>query len=45
MLNIVKHGIIRAFCLPGGAFLRFSVPRGTEEIAGLCFARGHQYPG
>ena len=45
MLNIVKHGIIRAFCLPGGAFLRFSVPRGTEEIAGLCFSRGHQYPG
>ena len=25
--------------------LRFSVPGGTEEIAGLWFARGDQYPG
>ena len=25
--------------------LRFPVPGGTEEIAGLWFARGDQYPG
>ena len=41
---IVKHvqqvRIIRAFCLLGGDLLRFSVPRWTEKIAGLGFARG-----
>ena len=30
-------------CLVGGLW-RFSVPGGTEEIAGLWFARGGQYP-
>ena len=28
-----------------GGLVRFSVPRGTEEIAGLWFARGDQHPG
>ena len=43
---IVKHaqsiGIIRAFCLPVclADLLRFSVPWGAEEIAGLQFAGG-----
>ena len=45
---IVKHeqhiGIIRVICLPGGLILSFSVPGGTEKIAGLWFARGDQYP-
>ena len=45
---IVKHvqsiGIIRAFCLLGGDLLRFSVPRGTEETAGLWFAGGGSVP-
>ena len=50
---IVKHiqniETIRAFCLPGVDLLRFSLPwggeGGTEEITGLWFARGNQYPG
>ena len=41
---IVKHvqqvRIIRAFCLLGVDLLSFSVPRWTEKIAGLGFARG-----
>ena len=36
---IVKHvqqiGIVRAFCLPGENLISFSVPEGTEKIAGL----------
>ena len=40
---VVKHvqsiGIVRAFCLPGG-LVKILSARGTEEIAGLCFARG-----
>ena len=37
--GIVKHvqhfGMVRAFCMPGGDLLSFSVPGGTEKIAGL----------
>ena len=42
----ISIGIIRAFCLSGGGRLvkNFSV-WGTEEIAGLWFARGDQCPG
>ena len=46
--GIVKHvqhiEIARAFCLLG-YLLRFSVPKGTEKIAGLWFAWGDQFPG
>ena len=38
--SVQSIGIIRAFYLPGGDLLRFLVPGGTEEIAGLWFARG-----
>ena len=45
---IVKHvqhvGIIRAFSLPRGDLLRFSMPGETEKIAGLWFARGGSVP-
>ena len=45
---IVKHvqsiGIIRGFFSAWGDLVRFSKPRGTEEI-GLWFARGDQHPG
>ena len=37
--SVQSIGIIRAFILPGGDLLRFSVPEGTEEAAGLWFAR------
>ena len=36
MLNVEHVGIVRAFCL----FVCFSMPEGTEKIAGLWFARG-----
>ena len=54
---IVKHvqsiGLSGLFvCLGGGGggggeedLLRFAVPWGTEEIAGLWFAKGGQCPG
>ena len=35
---------LRAFCLPGGLIKLFSA-RGTENIAGLWFARVDQHPG
>ena len=42
---IVEHvqsiGIIRGFCLLGGTLSAW----GAEEIDGLWFARGDQYPG
>ena len=45
---IAKHvqniAIIRAFCLPWGYLSRFLVPAGTEEIAGLWFARWGSVP-
>ena len=36
------NGIIRAFFLPKGDFLSFSMPEGTGNIAGFWFARGDQ---
>ena len=45
----VKHvqhiGMIRAVSLPCGGDLSFSVLLGDRKIAGLWFARGHQYTG
>ena len=45
---IVKHvqqiKIIRAFCLPGGDSLSFSVPGGTKKIAGVWFTKGGLEP-
>ena len=41
---IVKHvqsiGLSGLFVCLGGDLLRFALPGGTEEIAGLWFARG-----
>ena len=42
--HVQSIGTIRAFCLPGRDLLRFSVPGGTEEIAGMWFARGGLVP-
>ena len=42
----ISIGIIRAFCLSGGGRLvKNCSVWGTEEIAGLWFARGDQCPG
>ena len=43
----LQHGIIRGFfSVEGwGDLLHFSVPGGTENIAGLWVARGDQYTG
>ena len=45
---VVKHvksiGIIRAFCLPGGGLVKILSAWGTEETAGLWFARGGSVP-
>ena len=45
---IVKHvqhiGIVRAFFLPGENLISFSVPEGTEKIAGLWLAKGESVP-
>ena len=48
MSVIVKHvrhiGIVRAFVLPGVNLINFSVSGGTENIAGLWFAKGESVP-
>lgn len=48
MSVIVKHvrhiGIVRAFGLPGVNLINFSVSGGTENIAGLWFAKGESVP-